>query len=186
MDSRTEKQLTPSGDAVTFENNGIWGAVRPLTYREFTMPASLSSEWNFQSPFESLYDEYHMPIVFYLMIENRSEVSISFNPTASFSLFHGSKPLFSIQYDDLYQDLYLSRGGNAQLNLIRKLLLRSYVTLNPGETVRGLLLFRRPAAKNRESEEVLFSARRIYAGENELDFLIPFRLDMEKTLMPSP
>jgi hypothetical protein len=178
-------QITPSGDTVTFEENGIWVAVRPLDYHEFNAPSSQNSEWDFPNPFEGVYDEYKMPIVIYLMIENRSDLSISFNPTASFSLFLGMKPLFPIQYEDLYHDLYMSRGADTRLNLIRKMLLRSYLTLNPGESVRGLLLFKRPRARERKSVKILFRARRIYSGNDEFDFIIPFVLDMEKITEPS-
>ncbi len=181
-----EQQLTPSGDAVTFENEGIWGAVRPVSHGEMKDLSSLSGEWDFQNPFWELYDEYQMPIIFYLLIENRSSSAISFNPTASLSLFYGGEPLFPIEYEDLYQDLYNVRGGGAKLERIRRMLFRSYQTIMPNEHVRGLLLFRRPDAWRIKSKDILFRIRRLYVGGREIDFLIPFKMEVEKVKIPSP
>ncbi len=181
-----EKQLTPSGDAVTFEGEGIWGAVRPVSYQEFSDLSALNGEWDFQNPFEELYDEYQMPIVFYLLIENRSGSAISFNPTASLSLLYGDEPLFPIEYDDLYRDLYNVRGGGAKLQQMKKMLFRSYQTIMPKEYTKGLLLFRRPDAWRIKSKDIFFRISRIYVGGSEIDFLIPFQMEVEKVKIPSP
>jgi hypothetical protein len=181
-----EEQLTPSGDAVTFEGEGIWGAVRSLSYQEFSDLSALNGEWSFQNPFEELYHEHKMPIVFYLLIENRSGSTISFSPTASLSLLYGNEPLFPIEYDDLYQDLYSVRGGGEKLQQMKKMLFRSYQTIMPKEYARGILLFRRPDAWRIKSKDIFFRISRIYVGGSEIDFLIPFQMEVEKIKVPSP
>ncbi|MEK6775696.1 MAG: hypothetical protein AABY87_02290 [bacterium] len=185
-DPRMEKELAPSGDAVHFEKQGIWGAVRPVGYQDLTDPSSLNREWDFRNPFDGIYDQAGMPVAFYLLIENRSGSAITFNPSSSFSVAYAHEPLLQIEYDDLYQELYGSHKREAALENIRKMLFRSYQTLNPGDQVRGLLLFRRPEQKKIKSGEISFHIHRIYAGSREMELAIPFVLQMEKIEAPSP
>jgi hypothetical protein len=185
MDPAMEEKLAPSGDAVTFEEEGIWGALQPLNYENLSNPVSVNREWADGNPFEGVFDEEKMPIVFYLLIENRSESAFTFNPSSSISLFFERAPLFAIEYDDFYQDLYLIRGGEERLAKIRKMLFRSYQTLQPGEQARGLLFFKRPDPKKIKSREILFYVRRVYMGKREFTFTIPFLLQMEQVKRPA-
>jgi len=179
-DVRMGQEISPPGNAVNFEKEGIWGAVRPVSCQDLTAPSSLNREWDFKNPFEGIYDEAGMPIAFYLLIENRSDSSITFNPSSSFSLTDAGAPLFTIEYDDLYQDLYDSEKGAGQLENIRKMLFRSYQTLGPGEHALGLLLFRRPDEPKIKSKELSFHIHRIYAGSREINFAISFKIRMEE------
>lgn len=179
-------ETSQSGGAVTFEAEGIWGGILPLDYTELDNPSALESRWNFENPFAGLYAENHEPIIFYLIMENRSDVSVSFNPSSSFSLYFGGAPLFAIEYDDLYQLLYHSGGQETQLANIKKMLFKSHLTLLPGEHARGLLFFRRPDAAKRKSQELLFRIERIHVGKEDIEFLLPFVLTMEKIEEPKP
>ena len=180
MNPAVENQLTPDGDAVMIDKEGLWGAIRPVTYEELSLPVSLYSDWDFEDPFEGIFDEKMMPIVFYLLLENRSETPIIFNPSVSFSVFYEREPLFTIEYDDFYQDLYDVRGSDEQLKKIKKLLIRSYQTLNPGEQARGLLFFKRPDEEKRKPKELLFQIRRVFVEKREITIAVPFQLQMEK------
>jgi hypothetical protein len=182
----TEKALSLQEKTVVFETGGVWGAVVPVSYEEFSAPASLYRGWNFPNPFEGVYDEYERPIVFFLVIENRSATSITFNPSSSFSVIVGSLPLLAIEYDDLYQNLYQTPGGTQRLASIRKMLFNNYQILETGEDVRGLLLFRRPEPRKREAEPMAFRLRGIYVGPEEIELLFPFQFDMVKVKLPSP
>lgn len=179
-------QLDPSGKAVTFEEQGIWGALMPLPFASIDFPVDVDPRWDFANPFQGLYAEYKKPIAFYLILENRSDVAISFNPSASFSLLLEGWPLFPIEYDDLYQALYDTPGGSRRLEGMRKMLLRSYVTLRPGEHIRGLLLFKRPDPGVRQAKELTFRIQRIFTGKGEVDFLLPFRITMKKVTPLTP
>lgn len=184
-DPRVQDWLTPSGDSVSFEKEGIWGAVQTVPYEALAQPSTLNREWTFANPFDLLYDSHNMPIVFNLLIENRSDTAITFNPSAGFSLIFKGAPLFPIGYDDLYQDLYGSRDGEARLEKIRKMLFRSYMTLNPGERTRGVLLFRRPDPARIKDTEILLQLHDIYSGKKTMEFIIPFRIEMEKMKIPA-
>jgi hypothetical protein len=179
-------QTDSSGKAVTFEEGGIWGAIVPLSFEALSIPSEIDSRWDFADPFKGLYPRYKEPIPFYLIIENRSHETITLNPSASFSLTLEGWPLFLIEYDDLYQSLYDLPGGADRLERMKQMFFRSYLTLKPGEHVRGLLLFKRPEPGKRSAKKLFFRIRRIYAGKQELSFLIPFRLTMEKALLPPP
>ncbi len=179
-------RLDPSGRAVTFEESGIWGALMPLPFAALDIPGDVDPRWDFANPFQGLYATYKKPIAFYLILENRSDVAISFNPSASFSLMLEGWPLFPIEYDDLYQALYDTHDGSRRLEGMKKMLLRSYVTLQPGEHTRGLLLFKRPEPGARQAKELTFRIQRIFAGKEEVDFLLPFRITMEKVTPLAP
>ncbi len=179
-DPEPASHLDPSGKAATFEAHGIWGALMPLPFAALNTPADVDSRWNFENPFAGLYPKHKEPIAFYLIMENRSDGAIRFNPSASFSLMLEGWPLFPIEFDDLYQALYDTRGGSHRLKEMEKMLLRSYVTLQPGEHIRGLLLFKRPKPVNRNNQELTFRIQRIFAGKQDVDFLLPFRITMDK------
>ena len=56
MNPAVENQLTPDGDAVMIDKEGLWGAIRPVTYEELSLPVSLNSDWDFEDPFEGIFD----------------------------------------------------------------------------------------------------------------------------------
>jgi len=172
--------LDPSGKALTFEGDGIWGALMPIPFVALDRPDQVDDRWTFENPFAGLYSENKEPIAFYLIMENRSKDTISFNPSAAFSLMLEGWPLFQIEYDDLYQALYGTPGSENRLQKMQKMLLRSYVTLQPGEHIRGLLLFKRPEPKKRKDQELTFRIHRILTGKEDVDFLLPLRISMEE------
>ncbi len=179
----TEGELLAESGTVTFEKEGVWGALWPLSHEELGRPSSINREWTFPDPFDGLYDEYAMPVVFYLVLENRSDRAFAFNPSTSFSLIDASVPLFSIEYDDFYERLYDQPRGDQRLTNIRRMLFRSYQTLQPGDQTRGLLLFKRPREEAGIRPMLLF-IRRIFMGEREIEFLIPFEMQTDE--VPAP
>ncbi len=179
----TQGEFRTDSGAITFEQEGLWGALWPLSHADLGQPASINREWAFPNPFDGLYEEYTMPVTFYLVLENRSDGAITFNPSTTFSLIDASVPLFSIEYDDFYERLYNQTGGDQRLAKIRRMLFRSYQTLHPGDQARGLLFFKRPR-EEAGIRPMLLIMRRIYRGEKEIDFLIPFEMQTDE--IPAP
>jgi len=158
----------------------------PLPFATLDVPSDIDRRWNFDNPFAGLYPKHKEPIAFYLIMENRSNGAISFNPSAAFSLMLEGWPLFQLEYDDFYQALYGTPGSEHRLDGMEKMLLRSYITLQPGEHIRGLLLFKRPEPGARQAKELTFRIRRIFAGKEDVDFLLPFCITMEKIPHSTP
>ena len=180
VDPAIAEPLNLSGEALTFEDQGIWGAILPLDFNQLENPAALDKQWDFPNPLADLYEPHREPIVFYLIMENRSNLPVSFNTSASFSLTFEGLPLFPIEYDNLYQDLYQRSDGGPRIQNIKKLLFKSQPTLLSGEHARGLLLFRRPAPGKRQAKPLIFRIKRLHVGKDEVNFILPFRLTMEK------
>lgn len=180
VDPALTEPLQVSDEAITFEDRGIWGAILPLDFNQLDDPAALDKAWNFANPLAGIYEPYHEPILFYLIMENRSDLPVSFNTSASFSLTFEGLPLFAIEYDNLYQELYQRSDGGPRIQNTKKLLFTSQPTLLPGEHARGLILFRRPDPGKREAKPLIFRMKRLHVGKDEVNFLVPFRLTMEK------
>ncbi len=179
----TQGELRADGGAITFEKEGVWGALWPLNHEDLAHPAAINREWTFPDPFNGLYDEYTMPVTFFLVLENRSGRAFTFNPSTSFSLIDASVPLFSIEYDDFYERLYDQPGGDQRLAYVRQMLFRNYQTLHPGDQARGLLFFKRPR-EEAGIRPVLLLIRRVFKGDEEIDFMIPFEMQTDE--VPTP
>ncbi len=174
-----QTELRLEGGGMIFEKDGLWGAVWPLSHEELAQPASVNREWTFPNPFHGLYDAYAMPVTFYIVLENRADRAFTFNPSTSFSLIDASVPLFSIEYDDFYERFYNQPGADQRLADIRRMLFRNYQTLHPGNQSRGLLFFKRPREEAGIRPVILF-IRRIYRGEKEIEFVIPFEMQTDE------
>ncbi|MDX1763457.1 MAG: hypothetical protein R3231_03980 [bacterium] len=180
VDPAIAEPLDLSGEALIFQDQGIWGAILPLDFNQLGNPADLDKAWDFPNPLAGLYEPYHEPILFYLIMENRSGLPLTFNTSASFALTFEGLPLFPIEYDNLYQDLYQRSDGGPRIENIKRLLFKNRGTLLPGEHARGLLLFRRPDPGKREAKPLIFRIKRLHLGKDEVNFILPFRLTMEK------
>ena len=113
--------------------------------------------------------------IFSVLIKNGSDKKVTFNPMRV-SLYDNNKDLFvPFDYSDFYMIFAEEDNSFQKLDIVKKTILETSITINPGEEKEGFLIF---SNMNEDAKKINLILYDLYIGFKAQDVLFIF--DVEK------